>query len=99
MSWGVGRRCGSDPVLLWRRSATAALMRLLAWELPCASGAALKSPPPKKRIEMFWFLELKSWGKIEKMMVYTDISVPCTNGEVSQECISQNTDVARWSMK
>ena len=34
MSYGVGRRRGSDPLLLglWCRSAAAALIRLLAWE-------------------------------------------------------------------
>ena len=42
MSYGVGRRCGLDPVLLWlwcRPAATAAI-RPLAWETPCAAGRA-----------------------------------------------------------
>ena len=41
---GVGRRCGSDPALLWLwfRPAAAALIQPLAWELPCAMGVALK---------------------------------------------------------
>ena len=40
---GVGRRCSSDPVLLWLwcRLAATALIRLLAWELPCAVDVAL----------------------------------------------------------
>ena len=44
MSCGVGHRRGSDPVLLWlwRRPATTALIRPLAWEPPHAAGAALK---------------------------------------------------------
>ena len=44
MSCGVGHRHGLDPVLLWlwRRLAAAALIQPLAWELPCAVGAALK---------------------------------------------------------
>ena len=44
MSCGVGRRCGLDLALpwLWCRPAAAALIRLLAWEPPHASGSALK---------------------------------------------------------
>ena len=41
---GLGRKCSSDPSLLWPwpRLATAASLRPLAWELPYAMGAALK---------------------------------------------------------
>ena len=44
MSCGVGHRHGSDLVLLWlwHRLAAVALIRPLAWELPCAVGTALK---------------------------------------------------------
>ena len=44
MSRGVGRRCGSDPKLLWlwRRPAATALIRPLAWEPPYAAGMDLK---------------------------------------------------------
>ena len=44
MSYGVGHRCGSDPVLLWLwcRPAAAAPIGPLAWELPHAAGVALK---------------------------------------------------------
>ena len=44
MSCGIGHRRGADPTLLWLwcRLAAAALIRLLAWELPYATGAALK---------------------------------------------------------
>ena len=44
MSCGVGCRCGSDPTLpwLWPRLSAAALIRPLAWELPHATGVALK---------------------------------------------------------
>ena len=44
MSYGVGRRCTLDLMLLWlwcRLEATA-LIRPLAWEPPYATGAALK---------------------------------------------------------
>ena len=43
MSYGVGQRCGLDPVLLWLWPAAVALIRPLAWELPYAMGTALKS--------------------------------------------------------
>ena len=41
---------GSDPALLWLccRLAAVALIRPLAWELPCASGTALKSKTKTK---------------------------------------------------
>ena len=44
MSCGIGRRHGSDLALLWlwHRPAATILIRPLAWELPCATGAALK---------------------------------------------------------
>ena len=44
MSYGIGCRCGSDPLLLWlwHRLAATALTGPLAWEPPCAVGAALK---------------------------------------------------------
>ena len=45
MSHGAGCRCSSDPKLLWLwwRPAATAPIPPLAWELPCAVGAALKS--------------------------------------------------------
>ena len=51
MSCDVGCRCGSDLALLWLwcRVAVAALIRLLAWELPHAAGAALKRPKKEKK--------------------------------------------------
>ena len=50
MSCGVGRRRGSDPALLWlwQRPAAAAPNRPLAWELPYATGVALKDKKKKK---------------------------------------------------
>ena len=46
VSCGVGHRCGLDPVLqwLWGRPAAAGPIQPLAWELPYATGAALKRP-------------------------------------------------------
>ena len=45
MSYGVGRRRGSDPMLLWRwrRPAATAPIRTLAWETPYA----VRVGPPK----------------------------------------------------
>ena len=50
MSCGVGRRWGSDPVLLWlwRRPVTTALIGPPAWEPPYAAGVALKREEKKK---------------------------------------------------
>ena len=52
VSCGVGRRCGSDPMLLWlwRRPAATALIRPLAWEPPYASGAAQSNSKKTKKI-------------------------------------------------
>ena len=52
VSCGVGPRCGSDLVLLWlwSRSAAIALIGPLAWEPPCAVSAALKRQKKKKNI-------------------------------------------------
>ena len=48
-----GSRHGLDPALLglWRRLAAAALMQRLAWELPYATGAALKRKNKKKKMK------------------------------------------------
>ena len=59
MSCGVGHRCGSDLAVLWLlcRSAAAAPIGPLAWELPCAAGAALKKKKKKinlKHIKCAW---------------------------------------------
>ena len=50
MSYGVGRRHGSDLVLLWLwcRPAATAPTGPLAWEPPYAAGAALKKQKKKK---------------------------------------------------
>ena len=67
MRCGVGRRCSSDPLLLWlwHRLAATAPTRPLACEPPYAVGAALekakekekenksKPPPPKTLIYLY----------------------------------------------
>ena len=49
MSCGVGRRHGSDPVLLWLWLwlAATSLIRPLAWEPPYAMGVTLKRQKKK----------------------------------------------------
>jgi len=51
MSCGVRCRCGSDSALLWlwHRLEATALIRPLAWEPPCAVGAALENTKKKKK--------------------------------------------------
>ena len=43
MSCGVGHRHGSDLGLLWHRPVAVLPIRPLAWELPYATGAAIKN--------------------------------------------------------
>ena len=61
MSCAVGRRCGSDPVLLWLwcRSAAVAPIGLLAWEPPYAEGAALEKSKRQKKMLFVIALENK----------------------------------------
>ena len=51
MSCGLGHRCGSDLALLWlwHRPAATAPIRPLAWELPYATGVALKIQKTKDK--------------------------------------------------
>ena len=51
VSCGVGHRCSSELALLWlwHRLAAIAWIQPLAWEPPCASGAALKKQKEKKK--------------------------------------------------
>ena len=53
MSFGVGHKCGLDPVFLWlwHGLAATALIQHLAWGLPHATGVALKSRRKKRRKE------------------------------------------------
>ena len=48
MGCSGGRTCSSDPTLLWLWMAATALIRLLDWELLCATGAALKGQKTKQ---------------------------------------------------
>ena len=53
LSCGAGRRCSSDPALLWLwcRSVAAALIRPLAWKPPYAASAALEKTPKKDKVD------------------------------------------------
>ena len=53
MTYGVGLRHSSDSVLLWLwcRLAAVTAIRTLAWELPYATGSALKSKKKKRKEE------------------------------------------------
>ena len=64
MSCGISHRCGSDPALLglWHRPAATALIWPLAWELPYASGAALKRKKKKMRKEVTYNI---NYGKTQ----------------------------------
>ena len=52
----VGHKHGSDSVWLWRSLAAAAVIRPLAWELPSATGVALKRQT-KKDLKKRIFIE------------------------------------------
>ena len=69
MSCGVGRRCSSDPVLLWLWPVATAPIQPLAWEHPYAAGAAQeiakkKSQKIKKNKKMTSNLENESGCRI-----------------------------------
>jgi len=48
VSYDVDHRHSSDLTLLWYRPAAVALIQTLAWELPYATGAALKKERERK---------------------------------------------------
>ena len=66
MSYGVGHRHGSDPVLLWQRLAATAPIRPLACKPLCAAGV----PPPQKKMEVQKIL-------ISPVLLTSFISVMC----------------------
>ena len=60
-----------DPALLWlwRRSEAAALIRLLAWELPYAEGTALKTKKKRKRNWIKLGSGISSFYKFNNMLI------------------------------
>ena len=73
MSCGVGRRCGSDLILLWLwcRPAAAAPIQPLAWELPYATCVALES---KKKKQANYYFYLKGKNKIIYIVICLHIN-------------------------
>ena len=63
-SCGAGQRCSSDPALLWLWCMPVATARIqpLAWELSCASGAALEN---SLSLSLFFF----SWLHLQHMEI------------------------------
>ena len=61
MSWGVGHRCCSDPLLwLWCRPVATALIGSLAWEPPYDADVALKRQKDTHKLNSFmaWFFQI-----------------------------------------
>ena len=79
MTCGVGRRCGSDPALLWLwgRPAATALSRLLAWDPPYAEGAAQEIATTTKD------KKTKKKKKKEKKIMARWLTNPTRNHEVA----------------
>ena len=77
LSCGVGRRFGSDPVLLWlwRRPAATAPIRPLAWEPPYALGAALEKAKrqKKKKVSSLVFYLLLSFHLVSFLSLYLSL--------------------------
>ena len=79
MNCGVGRRHASDPSLLWiwRRLVATTLIGLLAWEPPCAKGAALEETKTNKQQNKTnqGTNKKTKFLKIEKLAVRDDTSL------------------------
>ena len=83
VSCGVGRRCGSDPELLWlwRRPVATAMIRPLAWEPTYAAGGdqeiatttTKKTKKKKKRLKETRIKKMKKKKKKRKGKVDSDI--------------------------
>ena len=83
VSCGLGRRCGSDPALLWlwRRLAAVAPIRPRAWELPYAVGVALNSKKKLKNKK----IEAHQASPSLYTALLTD-PAPCTHGQEKFQC-------------
>ena len=78
MSCGVGRRCGSDPKLLWLwcRPVATAPIRPLAWEPPYAVGTAQekgKKTKKKKKSNLSVFILTDGFCVFCILLVYENI--------------------------
>lgn len=75
MSCGVGRRCGSDPALLWlwRRLAAIAPVQPLAWDPPYASGSGPRKGKKKKKQNKIKAYNSVSYGSVQNPSRLTHI--------------------------
>ena len=94
MSYGVGHRCGSDPMLLWLWCRPAAIAQIgpVAWEPPYAMVTALERQKDKKIYILKWLsspLCLDAGGKqldlLKPMVTRTKIWVVIISKEESGE--------------
>ena len=79
MSCGVCRRCGLDPAWLWLwcRLAAVSLIRPLAWDPPCAAGAALEKTIRQKKKEKEKRKEkIKAKSSLAKQVELKSLGVP-----------------------
>ena len=62
MNCGIGHRCDLDTawlwLCLWQRLAVAGPIQPLAWELPYATGVAVKRPKKKKKCVWIFLKQL-----------------------------------------
>jgi len=77
VSCGVGCRRGLDPTWLWLwcRPVATALIRPLAWEHPCATGAAQEMAKRQKKKKIYEFTSYPS-GKTNKQNPQTNKTTP-----------------------
>ena len=90
MSYGVGRRRGSDLAFLWlwRRPAAVALIQPLAWEPAHAMGAALrkrKKEKVKNTIEI-----IQRWMRAWKLHLEASEGLECSE-------LASREDSSQWS--
>ena len=62
MSCGVAHRHSLDPALLWCRPVAVTLTRPVGWELPFATGSALKKQKKKNRVQSFLMCIVALWN-------------------------------------
>ena len=91
MSCGIGRRRSSDPVLLWLwcRLAAVAPIRLVAWEIPHATLAALEG---RKKIEIIF---VKRKKKKRKKKDFVDLK----NAQQGVPVVAQPKRIRRGTMR
>ena len=86
VSCGVGHRCGSDLALLWlwHRPTAAVPIHLLAWQLPYAASAALKTHARTHSHKLFLSSPggSKSEIKVSVLLVSSRVSPWLVNGHL-----------------